>query len=608
MTVADRQAGAMRNPETESFLKRVEEYDLQRKSMTRPQTGEKPDHLSLERARRLLQGESPTSLQKGGTADDGNELASPRLAYRSAYNYERSFSPEKSRQQTLESTQRTFVISEEDYKLLQHLKSSSGDLELVTEKPVQKHYPSRGRPRELGHSHEDSSSFKTSKTRTEASNEEKVPSLPTRKARNAAPEEEAPSLPIRNVKKEAFRVKTSPLKNSTKTPEVDGASIEENAPVLPTRRYRDVDMHTERTKMEPSPEKVVQLPSRREQRDAKQNKEDKKAPPPVPRKRNEKLKNQSSEPSTFISSMEKNKLTRFPQVGEVSKPQSTATSHLDFLDSVHLTPKSADQPPARPRKSVSQGTAGESFISSALKTISPSPSQSSLKIEKPALPNKPAKLKNPSSAQTAKVGDNDELGAVKLKVTEKTKPKIPAKKDGLTIPRLRPVASSRGAKTVDSDDPTQKSLLEGLKKVKSDEAKQRKPSPPEAMIRMAQLNKSAPSNGSTKEKPITEAEARLRGLKSPPPVPKRNISMPEALKKAERLKSSKQPIPPPKSDLRSELSAVLKAPSPAVPSKKSTFSSSKPPVTNNSNAKTTTLAHPTKSRARGPRRKLPTQL
>lgn len=547
--------GTMRNPDTQSFLKRVEEYDSQRNSMTKPQVKGKPDHLSLERARQLLQGDSPADLHRANSNNSGPEIASTELAYRSAYNYEKSFSPERSKNQT---SPKTFVISEEDYKLLQQLKS--GDKPVVIE--PKKHYPSRGRPRNVKHALEDAPSSPTWKVRNQVP--EEAPSLPDRKIRSASPEEEAPSLPTRRVQ------------------------TVEQVPLLPTRKYREPQV----SQKEPV-EKLV--------KDESSEIKEKKKAPPVPRKRNEKLK---SEPTTFISSLGKNKLTVFPQVDTARKTQPVTTSHIDYLDSVHLTPKSPEQTKSNPQKPISPGTSGGSFISSALRTISPSPSQSNVRVEKPALPSKPAKLKN-STITTSKTSDNDELQNVKLKTTEKTKPKVPAKKDGLTIPRLRPVASAE-RKTSKRDDFPQNSMLEGLKKVERDKVQRRVVTPPEALTKMSQLKKGA-ANGSAKdEKTISEVETKLRGLKSPPPVPKRNISMPEALKKAEKLKNTKQSLkhsskPSNENDFRSDLSAILTAPPKAA-------ASSKQIAKESPNSTSSSLVHHTKSRARGPKRKLPTKI
>lgn len=541
----------MRNPDTQRFLKRVEEYDSQRNSMTKPQVKGKPDHLSLERARQLLQGDSPADLHRANSNNCGPEIASTELAYRSAYNYEKSFSPERSKNQT---SPKTFVISEEDYKLLQQLKS--GDKPVVIE--PKKHYPSRGRPRNVTHAFEDTPSSPTWKVRNEVPDE--APLLPNRKVISAFPDEEAPSLPTRRVKKV------------------------EQVPSLPTRRYREPQV---------SQEEPVARPVKDESTEIKE----KKKAPPVPRKRNEKLK---SEPTTFISSLGKNKLTVIPQVDTARKIQPVTASHIDYLDSVHLTPKSPEQTKSNPQKQISPGTSGGSFISSALRTISPSPSQSNIRIEKPALPSKPAKLKN-STITTSKTSDNDELQNLKLNTTEKTKPKVPAKKDGLTIPRLRPVASAE-RKTSKQDGSPQNSMLEGLKKVERDKVQQRVVTPPEALTKMSQLKKGAPNGSAKDEKTISEVEAKLRGLKSPPPVPKRNISMPEALKKAEKLKNTKQSSKPSnKNDFRSDLSAILTAPPKAA-------TSSKQIAKESPSSSTSSLVHHTKSRARGPKRKLPTKI
>lgn len=550
----------MRNADTESFLKRVEEYDLQRKNTAKPPVKDKPDYLSLERARRLLQGDSPPHRAEGSFERTDIDLVADELAYKSAYNYERSFSPEKARYQAAGSGSKTFVVSEEDYRLLQLLKSSSGDQLRVFENPVKKHYPSRGRPREIAHTSEE------------------APSLPARRAKSVSSSEEevAPSSPIRKVK-----------------------NVIDEAPALPTRRYREVEELRPKLSSEDNRNKP-ELPETKEQ---------KKSAPPVPRKRNEVSKKVDVKPTTFITSLENNKLTAIPKVEVPLQPTPAPKAHTDYLDSVHLTPRSSDHTQSRPQKPLSPSVKGGSFINSALKTISPSPSHGDLKIDKPARPLKPAKLANLKTAEVKEPSHENEFSSVALKSTAKPKPQVPTKKEGLTIPRLRPVAPPPKRKP-DIKNVAEDSLLNGLKKVDLGTANQQRVStPPEALLKMNQLNKSARADGTAKgEKPVTEAQAKLRGLKSPPPVPQRKISMPEALKKAERLKSSKETPKetssvPPKRDIRNDLHAILTASADPSPT-----SSSRPSLNSSKSSSTSSLVHPTKSRARGPKRKLPTKI
>ncbi|QLQ78626.1 hypothetical protein HG537_0A08740 [Torulaspora globosa] len=548
--------------ETESFLKRVEEYDLQRRSGSKlkPPLKQKPERLrgsldeeSLERARRLLEGESLGKL--GRMWDDGGTFdgSSSELAYKSAYNYEKSFSPPRKDHSLAElglepsslgsgRSGRTFVVSEEDFLLLQRLKSSKqSDIAVLDREPIKKHYPSRGRPR--------------------------TPSRPALRDKLQISDDEAegPSLPARKYREKI-----------------------ENSPPLKETRNAATPV--------PPPKRNV-------------------APPPVPPKYRGTIGNKDSpktqqhqsmdsvKSSTFVDSLERNKLTVISQVSSFSKRERSPIPRIDFVDSVHLSPKLENVPQPTPSKVNLPVFESDSFINSALKTTGSSPTRSVNKTQsKPSLPKKPIKLQNIGDKKVEDRHDNGEIKNAKLKAVPKPKPKVPIKKDTLVIPKLRPVAVQ--TKNSTDSELAQSTSPKALKKVEVSNIKKRESAPPEALIKMNQLNRSTSPNRPQSKHNETTTEAlvklgRLRKLKDAPPVPKRNISLPEALKKAEMLRNT--PKLSPEQHFKNELNSVLKTP-------RSEATQTPPSSHKDSGNSTKSLNHPNKTRTRGPKRKLPTKV
>ncbi|QLL33724.1 hypothetical protein HG536_0F00480 [Torulaspora globosa] len=595
----------VRSPETESFLKRVEEYDSQRRSASKskPPLKEKPDRLkcsfpeeSIEKARRLLEGESPRELDRMRSTRNTFDAPSSELAYKSAYNYEKSFSPPRKHHSLAElglevelsplgggRSGKTFVVSEEDFLLLQRLKSSKqNDIALLDQEAGKKDYPSRGRPR----------------------NEETTP----------------PSFPIRPRLRDKLQIPDD----------------EAEAPSLPARKYRGKmensllsggGSQTER----PAKESPVSPPKRK---DARPEQTRSLAPPPVSPKHRGTIdyknlpKNQyqhsansvTSSSSTFIDSLEKNKLTVISQVSPIKTRERSPVFRKDFVDSVHLSPKLESTLQLTSSKVSLPIFESDSFIKSAIKTTGTSPTGSCIKAQsRPALPKKPIRLQNVGDEKAEDKHDSreeNEINNTKLKAIEKPKPKVPVKKDTLVIPKLRPVTvQTRKNENSTDSEVAQLASPKTLKKVEVSNIKKREAVPPEALIKMNQLNRStSPSRPHDHYNEQTEALAklgRLRKLKDAPPVPKRNISLPEALKKAEMLRNmpNRGKKLSPEQHFRNELNSVLKTPRSEVTSEVAIRDAQIHPTSHlDSGDSAKTLIHPNKTRSRGPKRKLPTKV
>lgn len=574
--------------DTESFLKRVEEYDSQRRSAakSKPPLKEKPNRLrasfseeSLLRARRLLDGASPRELEEMHLSKNALDTRSSELAYKSAYNYEKSFSPPRNSQSAREGSLetdssplrtgrsgKTYVVSEEDFLLLQQLKiSKEGSSAAMDCEPVKRHYPSRGRPREIfDHS--------TSLPRRPASRDELNSS-----------DEKVPSLPARKYRETSDRILDVKVPSSNEEP------AKESSLLAPKRK---------------GPPKIEQ----------KQKMEH---PPTPPKSRAMKSRvigikepAESPEPVTFLESLEKNKLTVKAQVGAPQVNEKPLTSHLDFLDSVQLNPEQQNELPKTPVKISPSAVESGSFIKSALNT---SPLAIANVSTKPALPRKPARFQTAADASIAPRPSSldkkqNEIKLTKLRAVEKPKPKVPAKKENLIIPKLRPVVPPKKG-SIELNKRLELASPKSLKKVDVPDSKKSDPTVPEALARIAQLKRSSsPSRVSTSDD-VPEAVSKLGGLrklKDAPPVPKRNISLPEALQKAEKLRSapSRPQKPSSKPDFRAELNVVLRAPKPEMQLETKASSSS---LCSDSSS-TSSLTHPNKTRSRGPKRKLPTNV
>ncbi|GAV53544.1 hypothetical protein ZYGR_0AK00460 [Zygosaccharomyces rouxii] len=662
-----------RSAELEEFLKRVEDYDLQRRgnndvvktaSNTNKEINDGYSEESLERARKLL---SENGVAIVDREPRSSTLDAPELAYRSAYNYERTFSPKR-----VTTSSKTYMVSEDDYLLLQRLKAK--------EKP-----PAPLPPHEK--------SRKNDRLRTLLDG---VATPHFSKTSTSLPSSNYYSLRLESRK--------------TESPHIEAPRNKEPPPVPPKSRSRTKD---ELEDLEP-------------RKDGKKPISPLGSPPSSPTKSPVKVELKSS-PRKFNlkAELEPPEKTLPIDNGKPSsstrEPPSSSLPHLDFLDSAQRnkvesnleTPESKPQtkssslhsnqfidsavhkstPPTKPAKPLQlantpknsfQRTDSGSFISSALKSSSPQlisfndirtnftvPSKpstetfinSALKASPPPPPTPPRKtatitiprpLTKPASLRKSSTApENDEFkpekpaGLAQLRPTssnEKPKPRVPPKKSELVLPKLRHVdpVDSHG-----NEIKQEAEFTANLKKTRPPEVPKKNPSLPEALTRLGNLSRAEPPPKREEDLPealtkvghlsrappsprktedVPEALAHLEKLnkvsKQQPPVPTRKISMGEALQKAQELKkqqqkklqSSEEEQKHPK-DVKSELGAVLMAQKlrsskPSLSSSSSTEPSStnSSTTTLDSGSKPNTLSHATKTRSKGPRRRIPTSI
>lgn len=328
-------------------------------------------------------------------------------------------------------------------------------------------------------------------------------------------------------------------------------------------------------------------------------------PPSIPPK--------SSIPVSFLSSLEKNKLTRSNTHDDYTS-NIVKNIQIDYVDSMSLKAGSPSTSPVRKPTTPSKITKSDSFITSALKT--------SLKSQKPLLPDKPKSLQQ-----------KYEFNAVNLKSVEKTKPEIPPKKSNVIIPKLRSIKTESNkdkANLVEEEIPIKLNKLQGkIPPV----VPSRKPSIPEALLKIEKLNKlnkpTSKKNTDKKESEKNEAFVKkdsLRKTKTAPEIPQRKISMPEALKRAQKLKDDKNlhdiKSPPPKQqNYMDKLDAMMRSRQSMTTQSTINRTSNVFTVTDligksdthlsNASINSTShgvMTHPTKGRTKGPRRKLPTSI
>lgn len=630
-------ARRLRDRETQDFLKRVEDFNSK-------QYDDAPESPQLSKTRYL----SSSNISEEGI-DNANDLlftsdsASPfkrkqyqgsetdtltsddELAYKSAYNYEKTFSPTKAhyskRDLDIElsfrssgikesGTRKTYAVSEEDYMLLQRLKLDASTLK-DTPKESHAKVPSRGRPREELRDKQLYSRTsvrevdrlhgkKTSKFSEEEG--EKPPSLPARRSKDTISIDEgsAPSLPRRKSNK------VSTL----------GVPVERSVePELSNRNYRNEDSNGKQNLTTVKPKRSV--------------------PPPVPRKRqisidksiiSANLMTDAELSNDYLTSVSKNRLTDYKTLQPVpppsarkepQTPKKVSISHLDYLDSVQK--KSPSPPRLAPISLKSSLTSpmtekeisnSDKYLNSALKTKESDPKVSNVK-PRPSLPAKPSSLKEKNvfnlsnTAKETSANGKPDFVAIKLRSPEKPKPQVPPKKNLLVTHKLKTASHDR------------------LKAPIEDKFEMRKP---EILVKLNKVD--FKKNETTSDVP--EALEKLRKLsktQNAPAVPTRKISMPEALIKAETLRkqqvSDTKKASEPKPCFQDELSAAFKKAnalsSVTSPTSKSVLNSSlkdakritQTPLTapsKNERASEDSLLHPNKTRAKGPRRKLPRRI
>lgn len=358
-----------------------------------------------------------------------------------------------------------------------------------------------------------------------------------------------------------------------------------------------------------------------------------------------------------------------------SRPPVSNKIHVDYLDSMQensstvitkhpqqsdFTTNSKNNGSKFNQKSTSESNS-ESFIESALKKSESNYSLSSKK--KPSLPNKPDTLTNFQVSFSQKKTtttknkkkenslNNDRIEVPPLRKIEKPQtdnfsPKKNQIQEYLDLPELKSVKKDNSARPPINKSTKPTSIeLPKLKSVKKDKVlpppvnKNTKPNLPEALIKHANLR----TNDTLSKRNILKS-------KTAPAIPSRKISMPEALKRAKELKEKRSrkhinntvpteitttitatndiinPDCDPDNSLAIEekLSKILllqkrhtvneEHPSNVSISNSTSFTITPSPSISNSSLSifpensTSSLTHPTKKRARGPKRKLPTKI
>ncbi|CAI4784214.1 AMM_1a_G0057130.mRNA.1.CDS.1 [Saccharomyces cerevisiae] len=571
-----------RDPELVNFLSKVEDLNSKRYSNI---PSSKPAGEALSPVRSHNSGEYRRADMMTGKNVEGCD----NLAYRSAYNYEMTFSPKKTHYSLSElnleritprpdlegsasQKEKKFLISEEDYLLLQKLKASQTYDDSNADKNLPSfekspRMPSRGRPRPR------EKEIITIQYDFELPGRADIPSSSS----SSSP----PPLPTR---RDHIKI-------------TDG---NEEKPLLPTR---------------PNKAEVTESPSSRSIKPDAVVPERVKPAPPVSR---------STKPASFLSSLEDNKLTKAKSYNsEMETPKTTVkSSHIDYLDSIQLKPttlsptiknKPKPTPPSPPAKRIPRS---ESFIKSMLNSNLTTTS-------KPSLPEKPQKLRNANLA------------------AHKTKPSVPPKKVELNIvlPELRPVETSPTKQNFENsiDLPKLRSSNRNIKKEEEDsipeaikgiqnlkKTKQQKPAIPQKKSFLTNNSKNTTlKNGDNVNKLDDEIEAlslRNNLKKRPPTAPQRKISLPEALRKVELMKKSKtEPVLESSNELsiNAKLDAIIASRNlrasntlPELSGVNTNIATSDKSTTSRDETvkETKPLVHPNKNRTRGPRRKLPTRV
>lgn len=656
-----------RNEELQDFLKRVEEYDSQRKVVD----GTTSNNLgaysqeSIERAKKLLQN-GITIVDESSTT---STLDASDLAYSSAYNYERTFSPKK-----LTAEEKTYVVSEEDYLLLQRLKAKE-----KTPPPL----PNRGRARE--------------KHLEKLLVEDKPPALPSRKYQNLSlsVEENENFQSFSNEKVKSAKSDKPPVppksRSSLKTLETvfaphDRPTTLKSSPQVDVSSWNESS--SEKTAFASEKSQLKDMENSPRKLDLKSS----------PRKFNLKAELEPLKSNLVPNSTQPSLAPRSPRIdflkstqGKQSEPPAKTTSFKvkqlgksttdGFINSISnsTTPKQSE-PLKLSNPAVLPKTGSESFINSAIKTSPHSSSlggnysnfkitpksgsesflTSALKSSPAAKPVKPPKPVSLAKQLDLRSGDSNFIVQGNPQkpagpTAPKQKPKVPPKKSEIELPKLRHVSPS-GSGPAKNNFGSVTDFTNQLKRVESPKVYEKETSQPEALAKLGHLSKPPPSPKRQDEVP--EALSKLGHLSKPaispkrendvpealshleklnkvskqPPVPTRKISMAEALQRARELKEQKQmqahrPEPEQPRDMKTELGAVLMA---------QKLKSSKPfiagrphtePSSNNSSTlslgrtqstpptptvfeKTVpqTLTHANKRRARGPKRKLPSNV
>lgn len=523
-----------KDAEVEEFLKRVE--DLDGKINKPPIVKKKPQHLST------------TPIENDDTLD-GN------LVYKSAFNYEKSFGSKKPVGVIGldKEDDRKFLVSEEDYKLLQKIKMEQQQQHLSERhhrhiEPVRHIIPDR-------HS---KPIFHNEPVIVREESEDEAPPLPSR---NRASSE--------NV-----------VKSTTSAP-----------PLLPRRRYKDditakkLDVVSDNVN---SSNKIKEMSPISDKNKSK---------PPLPEKK------------TFLKSLEDNKLTTSNYKDQDKGPELKPTRNVDFLESVQL--KSPPQSPSK-MKTIEEkhfklnSPKKDGFIVSVLSSeensrssLSEKPSNegnyhlsggltTKAEKKKPVVPpKKDIKLKDielEKVDKTGKGGDGKQIEPEfqKIVLNKRTPPPVSKRKPSIPEALLKAQNLSKNTENKKSVAQSKESIdmLPKLNK-KGPPVPQRKVSMPEALKKLESMkNKNSTTENVQKdngeESEISDSEPESINNKLESVLKRANTSGQIGSKHIGHL--------PPRAATTGDLL------------------SKKEPHT------TQSLSHPNKSRSRGPKRKLPTKI
>ncbi|SCU83592.1 LADA_0C12376g1_1 [Lachancea dasiensis] len=636
-----------RDQDLASYLARVEELDYERNKRRQSINGmrnvtSKYRPEDAEAAHRLLSGQYVPSTEKYiGASERASEMA-----YKSAYNYERTFSPKRRGHDSTSPIRRDlpgsgldtnsvvkysdpasdhresskqYTISEEDYLLLVKLKQ--GLIEATPGESATRSIPSRGQPR----------SIRSHQSEPVDDIDSPPPPLPARQ--NSELKSTSKHAPTKPPRPEKMKVSHSQKEGTDMLPTLKGGP-EQSADLLMADGRRTADY-------------VGQDQNNRSSRASERNNNNKLLPI-----------HKGDKPISYMASLQNNAAT------ETTKPKS----------SLPVPPPKLTRPPQtfmssalKKESSVSSPNVKSPIIPSQRKTL-PEKSQA-----KPEFDNFKGKLKHVDMGQGGNgidfnASSGKMVGELRVPKLRKALPsEVKGVKQGtehLDIPQLRKalpeknILSSehqqrvgKGGSTLHEALPEQNLASKGKENLKPTlPAPQRKATIPEAVGKREKLSKAPPKP--ERKVSMPEAFSKRASLVKAPPKPSRKVSMPEAMKRLEAMKlkdksgnksfEEDRTVPPrigkeAQLDAGEDLEAMLMAKKLVHRGKSKTFPNPslddrkpipipfmdqtnnaqiakllKPASTSgsieNNNQQSDTLVHLTKSRARGPKRKPPKQL
>ncbi|SCU80733.1 LAFA_0C00870g1_1 [Lachancea sp. 'fantastica'] len=533
---------AERDPELEKYLARVQELDYERNSSKKTNNNDvkyssKYRPQDLEISRKLLNGEYYGSEDKSATFSPGR---ASEMAYRSAYNYEKSFSPKRNSNYSnspiradkyagsrsddvaadfsisrfdFRDSGRQYTISEEDYLLLTQLKQGLIDPSPQLPKEGTRQYPSRGK---------------------------------ARAARAPSPPPSPPSPPSTRLTKHAeYNSSDYSAKDST-TP-----------PPLPARKQMD-DLAKFTTPNKAAPVKpprprllptasdeIIDIPSSvREPSHPKSTLGTLGQPP------------SESNGSSYLTSLQKNKVTATSpskldynpklaggfRVNET--PLSSAQNNKLSATTSHSRKnlKAAPEKPERPSQSfVTSALKGESSKTEVLgKPLElPPPRKHSpgrISAEEPTLALNELKLKLRTSEKQTETSSKSQTGTGNIPDLSLRIPKTRKTTNEEKKPAVEQLQALRRTPAVTARKASEPEIIGKRNSLAKPPPKpERKPSMPEALNKRGNLTKAPPKP--VMKSSLPEAVSKLSSLSKAPPKPARKISMPEALARLELMKS-----------------------------------------------------------------------